>query len=152
MIIVNNKKKVIGLMNFLFALILLIFCTIVVGFVFKILIKYYVRWPLLFAMMSLIIVILNWIRGLRIFQFENIGSTFTIKYYHPLNKGVIFPYLEFPIKNVTSFKIEKRILKPDLMKFEILVTKKNKIVRFKLRVLGLNKSAYTKIESSLKKI
>lgn len=152
MIIVNNKKKVIRLMNFLFAFILLIFCTILIGFVLKDWIKYYLRWPLLLAMMSLIIIISNWIRGLRIFQFENIGSTFTIKYYHPLNRGIIFPYLEFPIKNVTRFKLEKRLLKPDLMKFDILVSEKNKIVRFKLRVLSLNTMAYTKIESSLKKL
>lgn len=145
MIIVNNKKKVKILMNFLFAFILLIFFAILIGFVLKDLIKYYLRWPLLLAMMSLIIIIFNWIRGLRVFQFENIGSTFTIKYYHPLNRGIIFPYVEFPVKNVTRFKIEKRILKPDLMKFDILVNEKNKIVRFKLRVLSLNTIAYTKI-------
>ena len=152
MIIVNNKKKVKILMNFLFAFILLIFFAILIGFVLKDLIKYYLRWPLLLVMMSLIIIIFNWIRGLRVFQFENIGSTFTIKYYHPLNRGIIFPYVEFPIKNVTRFKIEKRILKPDLMKFDILVNEKNKIVRFKLRVLCLNTIAYTKIENSLKKL
>ncbi len=137
-------------MNFLFAFILLIFFAILIGFVLKDLIKYYLRWPLLLVMMSLIIIIFNWIRGLRVFQFENIGSTFTIKYYHPLNRGIIFPYVEFPVKNVTRFKIEKRILKPDLMKFDILVNEKNKIVRFKLRVLSLNTIAYTKIENSLK--
>ncbi|QQQ29092.1 hypothetical protein JJL46_03525 [Chryseobacterium indoltheticum] len=152
MIIVNNKKKVNILMNFLFAFILLIFFAILIGFVLKDLIKYYLRWPLLLVTMSLIIIIFNWIRGLRVFQFENIGSTFTIKYYHPLNRGIIFPYVEFPIKNVTKFKIEKRILNPDLMKFDILVNEKNKIVRFKLRVLGLNTIAYTKIENSLKKL
>jgi len=150
MIIVNNKKKVTRLMNFLFASILLIFCTILIGFVFKDLIKYYLRWPVLLAMISFIIIMFNWIRELRVFQFENIGSTFTIKYYHPLNKGIIFPYVEFPIKNVTRFKIEKRILKPDLMKFDILVNEKNKIVRFRLRVVGLNTNAYFKIENSLK--
>lgn len=139
-------------MNFLFAFILLIFFAILIGFVLKDLIKYYLRWPLLLVTMSLIIIIFNWIRGLRVFQFENIGSTFTIKYYHPLNRGIIFPYVEFPIKNVTKFKIEKRILNPDLMKFDILVNEKNKIVRFKLRVLGLNTIAYTKIENSLKKL
>ncbi|AZB29768.1 hypothetical protein EB354_11180 [Chryseobacterium balustinum] len=150
MIIVNNKKKATRLMNFLFASILLIFCTILIGFVFKDLIKYYLRWPVLLAMISFIIIMFNWIRELRVFQFENIGSTFTIKYYHPLNKGIIFPYVEFPIKNVTRFKIEKRILKPDLMKFDILVNEKNKIVRFRLRVVGLNRNAYFKIENSLK--
>lgn len=150
MIIVNNKKKATRLMNFLFASILLIFCTILIGFVFKDLIKYYLRWPVLLAMISFIIIMFNWIRELRVFQFENIGSTFTIKYYHPLNKGIIFPYVEFPIKNVTRFKIEKRILKPDLMKFDILVNEKNKIVRFRLRVVGLNTNAYFKIENSLK--
>ncbi|SUX46016.1 Uncharacterised protein [Chryseobacterium indoltheticum] len=150
MIIVNNKKKVTRLMNFLFASILLIFCTILIGFVFKDLIKYYLRWPVLLAIISFIIIMFNWIRELRVFQFENIGSTFTIKYYHPLNKGIIFPYVEFPIKNVTRFKIEKRILKPDLMKFDILVNEKNKIVRFRLRVVGLNTNAYFKIENSLK--
>lgn len=152
MIIVNNKKKVNIIMNFLFAFILLIFFAILIGFVLKDLIKYYLRWPLLLVTMSLIIIIFNWIRGLRVFQFENIGSTFTIKYYHPLNRGIIFPYVEFPVKNVTKFKIEKRILNPDLMKFDILVNEKNKIVRFKLRVLGLNTIAYTKIENSLKKL
>lgn len=152
MIIVNNKKKVIRLMSFLFAFILLIFCTILIGFVLKDLIKYYLRWPLLLAMMSLIIVIFNWIRGLKVFQFENIGSTFTIKYYHPLNRGIIFPYVEFPIKNVTRFKIEKKILKPDLMKFDILVNEKNKIVLFKFSVLSLNTIAYIEIEKSLKKL
>lgn len=150
MIIVNNKKKATRLMNFLFASILLIFCTILIGFVFKDLIKYYLRWPVLLAMISFIIIMFNWIRELRVFQFENIGSTFTIKYYHPLNKGIIFPYVEFPIKNVTRFKIEKRILKPDLMKFDILVNEKNKIVRFRLRAVGLNTNAYFKIENSLK--
>jgi len=150
MIIVNNKKKATRLMNFLFASILLIFCTILIGFVFKDLIKYYLRWPVLLAMISFIIIMFNWIRELRVFQFENIGSTFTIKYYHPLNKGIIFPYVEFPIKNVTRFKIEKRNLQPDLMKFDILVNEKNKIVRFRLRVVGLNTNAYFKIENSLK--
>lgn len=152
MIIVNNKKKVVRLMNFLFAFIILIFCTIFVGVVLKDLIKYYLRWPLLIVMLSSIIVIFNWIRGLRVFQFENIGSTFTIKYYHPLNRGVIFPYVEFPIRNVTRFKIEKRILKPDLMKFDILVNEKNRIVRFKLRVSGLTTNACKNIENSFNKL
>lgn len=152
MIIVNNKKRIIFQMNLLFAFILLLVCATLVGFVLKNLINSYLRWPLLIAIMSFIIVLFNWIRKLRVFQFENIESTFTIKYYHPLKKGIIFPYVEFPIKNVTRFKIEKRILKPDLIKFDIFINEKNKTVRFKLRVTCLKQSSYAKIENSLKVI
>ncbi|MEG1665420.1 MAG: hypothetical protein RR305_00535 [Chryseobacterium sp.] len=103
-------------------------------------------------MILFIILIFKSIRSLKVFQFENTGSTFTIKYYHPLNKRIIFPYIELPISSIERFKVEKKILKPDLLKINILIKEKNKIVRFRLKVSGLNDESYSKMENSLQKI
>lgn len=152
MIIVNNKKKIVRKMNFLFTFFILIFSTIVLGFILSHLITNYLRWPLFVMMILLIILIFKSIRNLKVFQFENTGSTFTIKYYHPLNKKIIFPHIELPISSIERFKIEKRILKPDLLKINILIKEKNKIVGFRLKVSGLSDTCYSKIENSLQQI
>lgn len=152
MIIVNNKKKIVRKMNFLFILLILVFSKIILSFILNHLITYYLRWPLFLMMILFIILIFKSIRSLKVFQFENTGSTFTIKYYHPLNKRIIFPYIELPISSIERFKVEKKILKPDLLKINILIKEKNKIVRFRLKVSGLNDESYSKMENSLQKI
>lgn len=146
--VVTNKMKMVRKMNFLFTILILLFCITAVGFVFKSLIKYNLRWPLLILMLILKTSIFTWIKNLKVFQFENIGSTFTIKYYHPLKTGIIFPYIEFPIKNINRYTIEKRLLEPNLLKMYIMV--KEKPIHFNLKVSHLSNHSYEKIENSLK--
>jgi len=109
-------------------------------------------WFLLIVGLILTGMIFKWIKSLRVFHFENIGSTFSIKYYHPLNRGIIFLYLEFPISNITRFKIKQRFWKTDLIKIDILITERNKIVRFRLKVSNLDDDSFHKIEHSLKSL
>lgn len=151
MIIVNNKKKIVRKMNFLFTLFILVFSKIILGLILNHLIMYYLRWPLFLMMILFIILIFKSIRSLKVFQFENTGSNFTIKYYHPLNNRVIFPYIELPLSSIEKFKVEKKILKPDLLKINILIKEKNKIVRFRFKVSGLNDKSYSEMENSLPK-
>ncbi|MDF2506090.1 hypothetical protein [Clostridium sp.] len=148
--LVTNKKSVVRKMNLLLTILALIFCATVVGFVLKSLIKYNFRVPFLILMIILIMVIFNSIKNLRIFQFENIGSTFSIKYYHPFKGGIIFPYLEFPISNIKRFKIEENFLKSDLLKIDILVKENNRIIKIKLKISNLKNNDYRKMENSLK--
>lgn len=146
--VLSNKKNVTRKMNFLFLLIFIIFCTTVVGIIIKSLIKYSYRLPLFILMIILTVIIFKWIKSLRVFEFENIGSTFTIKYYHPLKRGIIFPYLEFPIENVTHFQMEEKRIKSNVLKINILLKEKDKILRFKLKVSNLSKNSYKKMKKS----
>ena len=148
--LVTNKKNVVRKMNFLLLILALIFFSTVVGFVLKSVIKYNLRLPLLVLGIILIITILNWIRNLRIFQFEIIGSTVSIKYYHPFKRGVIFPYLEFPITDMIRFRIEKTNLKSDLLKIDLLIEEKTRIVKIKLKISNLGHNAYQEMENSLR--
>ena len=152
MINVNNKNKIVARQNFLFVFLILIVGIAITGFILKNLIIHYLRWPFFIVMVLLIILIFYQIRRLKIFQFENTGSTFTIKYYHPLNKRIIFPYVEFPISSITGFKIEKKLIKQDILKIDILLREKRKVVGFKFKVSGLNDESYTKIQNSLQEI
>lgn len=148
--LVTNKKNVVRKMNFLLLILTLIFFSTVVGFVLKSVIKYNLRLPLLVVGIILIITILNWIKNLRIFLFETIGSTASIKYHHPFKRGIVFPYLEFPITNIRKFKIEKKYLKSDLMKIDIYIEEKIRIVKFKLKISSLSHNAYQEIEDLLR--
>lgn len=152
MIIVNNKNKIVGTKNFLFVFLILILSTAIIGFILKHLIIHYLRWPFFMTMILLIILIFYQIRSLKVFQFENTGSIFTIKYYHPLNKRVIFPYVEFPISSISRFKIEKKLLRQDILKIDILLREKRKVVGFKFKVSGLTDESYAKIQNSLQPI
>ncbi|SUX48709.1 hypothetical protein [Chryseobacterium indoltheticum] len=147
--IVTNKKRVVRKMNFLVVILGLIFCVTVIGFVLKSLIIYNLRVPLLILIGILIIIIFNSLKNLRIFQFENVGSTFSIKHYHPLKRGIISPYVEFPITNITRFKIEEKFLKSDLLKIDILVKKNSSIIKIKLKISNLKSNDYRKMENSI---
>lgn len=152
MIVVNNKNKIVGTKNFLFVFLILIVGIAITGFILKNLIIHYLRWPFFIVMVLLIILIFYQIRRLKIFQFENTGSTFTIKYYHPLNKRMIFPYVEFPISSITGFKIEKKLIGQDVLRIEILLREKRRVVCFKFKVSGLSDESYAKIQNSLQEI
>ncbi|WP_435524187.1 hypothetical protein [Chryseobacterium indoltheticum] len=152
MLIVNNKNKIVGTKNVLFVFLILILSMAFIGFVLKNLIVYYLRWPLFMAMIIVVILIFYQIKRLKVFQFENTGSTFTIKYYHPLNKRIIFPYVEFPISSITGFKIEKKLIRQDILKIEILLREKRRVVCFKFKVSGLSDESYAKIQNSLQEI
>lgn len=147
--LVNNKKSVVRKMNLLLTILALISCATIVAFILKSLITYNFRVLLLILMMISIIVTFNLIKNLRIFQFENTGSTITIKYYHPLKRGIIFPYLEYPISNITRFKIEENFLKSDLLKIDILVKENNRIIKIKLKISSLKNYDYRQMKDSL---
>jgi len=148
--LITNKKSIVRKMNFLLVMLAFIFCATVVGIVLKSLIKYNLRVPFIIVIVILTIIIFNSLRNLRIFQFENIGSTFSIKYCHPFKRGIISPYVEFPITNITRLKIEENFLKSDLLKIDIIVKEKSRIIKIKLKITNLKSSDYRKIENSLK--
>lgn len=146
--LVTNKHRVVRKIYFLLIILALIFCSTVIGFALKSTINYNLR-PLLILMIIVTVAIFNSIKNLRVFQFENIGSTFSIKYYHPFKGGIISPYLEFPISNITRFKIEEYFFKSDLLKIDILIKEKKKIIKIKLKISHLNNCDYRKMENSL---
>lgn len=147
--LVSNKHSVVKKTYFLLIILALIFCSIVIGFALKSTINYNLRVPLLILMIILTVAIFNSIKNLRVFQFENIGSTFSIKYYHPFKGGIISPYIEFPISNITRFKIEEYFFKSDVLKIDILIKEKKKTIKIKLKISHLNNSDYRKMENSL---
>ncbi|KFF03087.1 hypothetical protein [Chryseobacterium luteum] len=128
-------------------LIALIFCIIAAGFVFKSAIPYDLRWPLLGILIGISVLILKKMAGLKIFYFENSGFVFTIKYYHPAKKGIIFPLIEYPVDTVRTFKIERSFFTNTII---IDVSSKEKSRQIRIKVADINDGDYYKMANSLK--
>ncbi len=93
------------------------------------------------------IILVNQIINLRVFYFENTGAVFSIKYYHPLKKGIIKPIVEYPNYLLRAFKIEQSFF-ADIMIIEILTKQKVNIKIIKIKVSNMSKKDQTKIINS----
>lgn len=146
--IVTNIDTIVARMKTLFILLVLNCLFTCSGIILKSLIKTELRWPLFCLSILITFIILKAMFNIRVLQFENIGATFSIKSYHPLKKGIIFPVLEFPVASVQSLTREN-----SLMSDSILITvmnHNNKKNRFKIKVTHLSDTDFKKIRGSLK--
>ncbi|MEY8760016.1 hypothetical protein [Chryseobacterium tongliaoense] len=144
---VSNKDKIIRKMNiFLGILILDIFLT-VAGFILKSFIDESFRWPLFFFSLALGLFIIIQLINLRIFHFENSGAIFSIKRYHPLKSNVAFPVVEYPVNMLRTLKKE-RFLFSDFIIIEVHSKKKNKLIRFSIKVSSFSERDYRRMRNS----
>jgi len=111
----------------------------------KTVIKTELRWPLLCLSLVVTIFLLKQIWHLRVIQFENTGAVFSVKSYHPLQKGIIFPVFEFPITAVKAVEREKSILSDNVI--VTINSKNNKKKRFKIAVTHISNQEFSKIKT-----
>ncbi len=146
--IITNKNTIIFKMKKLITFLILTCLLTGCGFMMKTVIKTELRWPLLCLSLVVTIFLLKQIWHLRVIQFENTGAVFSVKSYHPLQKGIIFPVLEFPITAVKAVEREKSILSDNVI--VTINSKNNKKNRFKIAVTHISNQEFSKIKNSFK--
>ncbi len=101
---INNKKFI--------KRYVVIYSLIVLGCFFSILILLFNQIPynhmmaILFGVLILILLIIIW--KLRIIEIENSGMIVSIKQYHPLKKGIIYPVFEMPFTELRYLQISNK--------------------------------------------
>ncbi len=143
--IITNKNTIIFKMKKLIAFLILTCLLTGCGFMMKTVIKTELRWPLLCLSLVVTIFLLKQIWHLRVIQFENTGAVFSVKSYHPLQKGIIFPVFEFPITAVKAVEREKSILSDNVI--VTINSKNNKKKRFKIAVTHISNQEFSKIKT-----
>ncbi len=145
--VLTNKDKVISKMRVWQFLLVFNCCLAVCGFVLQSLIPVELRWPLLGMFLVISILIIKKITSLKVFQFENSGFIFSIKYYHPSKKGIVFPLVEYPVHKLRSFKIERSVF-ADIIVIDVDLKEKEMPFRIKIRVSDINDRDYRKMVNS----
>lgn len=145
--IVSNKDKIIRKMNIFLGILILDIFLIITGFILKFFIDENFRWPLFFFSLALGVIIIIRLINLRIFQFENSGAIFSIKRYHPLKKGIVFPMVEYPVNMLRTLKRD-RFLFSDFIIIEVHSKKKDKLIRFNIKVSSFGEREYRRMKNS----
>ncbi|MCA6067787.1 hypothetical protein JI747_011400 [Chryseobacterium sp. RG1] len=105
------------------------------------------RWPLLFFSSVISFLFLQGILNLKILQLENTGAIFSVKRYHPLKKGVVFPVAEFPVYSVRLLERQKSILEDNII--ITVITDNNVKKQLKIPVRCLHDDDFKKIKISI---
>lgn len=145
--IVTNRDKVITQMKIFQGLLILSCNLAVAAYILTPNIYEYLRWPGITFFIVIGLVCIVKITRLKVFHFENSGVIFTIKYYHPSKKGLIFPAVEYPVDKMRTLKIERSLFS-DFIIMDVYLKEKEKLFRIKMRVNGISDSNYRKIANS----
>lgn len=150
MTIICNKIKIIKKLKLLSLLLLLIFCTFSAVYLVKSNIDSMLLLILLGACILVSALIIIKMIKIRVFHFENTGEVFSIRYYHPLKKGLIFPVMEYPVNKLQTLKIESG-LTSEILIVEILSRKTGKVVKAKLNVSDVERKDIWHLMNSFSK-
>ena len=145
--IITNKSKVVLKMRILITLLIVDIFLIVTGFILESFINENIEWPLLGLSIVFFLLILTNIMRLRVFHFENTGAVFSIKYYHPIKKGIIFPHVDYPVTRLRAFKIEKSLL-AKMVVIEVNTQQKEYPLRIKVKASNISDKDYLRMMKS----
>jgi len=145
--VVTNRKKVIFKMRILMALLIIDVFLAIGSYILKSFIEESILWTILSASLVVFVLTLTSIIRLRVFHFENTGAVFSIKYYHPLKKGVIFPSVDYPVNRLRAFKIEESLMAKKIV-IEVNSQQKESPVRIKVKASNISDKDYHRMIKS----
>ncbi|MFP7654273.1 hypothetical protein [Chryseobacterium proteolyticum] len=144
---ISNKDRIISKMRILQFLLAMNCCLALAGSVLKSFIPLELRWTLVGVFFVVSLIILKKITNLKVFQFENSGFIFSIKYYHPSKKGIVFPLVEYPVNKLRSLKMERSMF-ADIIVIEVDLKEKEMPFKIKIKVSDISDSDYRKMVNS----
>lgn len=144
----TNKKKVLLEMRILQLVFILISCLLVCCYIFRFLMKKELILMAAFILVMINMIIIKKIFNLKIFEFENTGAVFSIKAYHPFNKKIISPILEYPVDRLLNIRI-RRLFFTDLVIVDIDTDHKGPHLRFKIKTSNISTHFYNKMLTSI---
>jgi hypothetical protein len=145
--VLTNKDKVISKMRILQLLLGFICCLTIGGYILRSFIPIEFRWPLLGVSLVISLLILRKLMNLKVFHFENSGFIFSIKYYHPSKKKIVFPLIEYPVNKLRSLKIERSVF-ADVIVIDVDLKEKEMPFRIKIKVSDISDRDYRKMVNS----
>lgn len=145
--IITNKRKIVLKMRILLALLILNIFFIIAGYVLRSLIHEDIQLPLLGLGLVFLVLIISRIIRLRVFHFENTGAVFSIKSYHPVKRGIIFPSVDYPVNRLRAFKIEKSLMAKNIV-VEVNTQQKENPLRVKLSASSITDKDYMRMINS----
>ncbi|WP_261512751.1 hypothetical protein [Chryseobacterium paludis] len=145
--IVTNKQKIVFKMRLLLTLLILNIFLMIAGYVLRSLIHEDLQLPLLGASLVFLLLIISRIIRLRVFHFENTGAVFSIKSYHPVKRGIIFPSVDYPVNRLRAFKIEKSLMAKNIV-VEVNTQQKENPLRVKLKASNITDKDYMRMINS----
>lgn len=120
---------------------------VIAGFILESFIQENIEWPLLAISAVFFLLILNSIIRLRVFHFENTGAVFSIKYYHPIKKGIIFPQVDYPVTRLKALKLERSLLAKNVV-IEVSTQQKENPLRIKVKASNISDKDYHRMMKS----
>jgi len=87
--------------------------------------------------------------NLRCFEIENSGMVFTIKLFHPLKNGHVFPLSEFPVHALEDFSLSHSFFSSLL---RLKIKQRDRIVSVKYKIQGLDHKNFDTLKKSLSSI
>lgn len=145
--IITNKRKIVLKMRILLMLFILNVFLMITGYVLRSFIPEDLRWPVLGVSAIFLILIVSRIVRLRVFHFENTGAVFSIKSYHPVKRGIIFPSVDYPVNRLRAFKIEKSLMAKNIV-VEVNTQQKENPLRVKLNASSITDKDYMRMINS----
>lgn len=134
-------------MRILILLLVIDILLVIAGFILKSFIEKSIEWVLLSASVLLFLWILSSIIRLRVFHFENTGAVFSIKYYHPIKKGIVFPFVDYPVNRLRTFKIEESLMAKKIL-IEVNSQQKEDPIRIKVKASNISDKDYHRMIKS----
>lgn len=147
LMVVTNKNKIVLRMRILIALLIIDVSLVVAGYILKSFIEEDIEWLLLSVSVILFSLILTSIMRLRVFHFENTGAVFSIKYYHPIKRGIVFPCIDYPVNRLRAFKM-KRSLLAKIVIIEVNSQQKENPLRIKVKASNISDKDYHRMIKS----
>ncbi|WP_157676784.1 hypothetical protein [Chryseobacterium sp. T16E-39] len=120
---------------------------VIAGYILESFIGEDIEWALLTVSTVLFGLILTNIIRLRVFHFENTGAVFSIKYYHPIKRGVIFPHIDYPVNRLRAFKIEESLMAKKIV-IEVNSQQKETPLRIKVKASNISDKDYHRMIKS----
>jgi len=84
--------------------------------------------------------------NLRCFEIENSGMVFTIRLFHPLKSGHVFPMSEFPVNALADFSFNNTLF---FSLLQLKIKHKDRIVSFRYKIQGLDHKNSDVLQQSL---